>query len=230
MNDDKLILYYYGDGLSEAERRSIALALQDDSDAAARYAALCRDLDELADVDAIPMPGHVRQQLHESVDRIARPVMVRSGTSGGPFNLMSFVWGSTVTAALAIGIGIGVFFGGNDSLPEPSVNDAFVRGMQVYLSDARHDIRSMPTGTGEERAQLVMHIVDQNRLFERAAEQNDSHDLARVLRAFEPILLQLAAEDLSPARAEALRSQLSFELNVVLTKLSRDSSNETHST
>ena len=75
-----------------------------------------------------------------------------------------------------------------------------------------------------------MHIIDQNRLFERAAEQNDSQKLARVLRAFEPVLLQLAAEDLAPEDAEALRAQLAFELNVMLTKLSRDTSKETHST
>ena len=72
-----------------------------------------------------------------------------------------------------------------------------------------------------------MQIINQNRLFERAAEQNNAADLARVLRAFEPILVQLAKEDLSDAEAQALRAKLAFELNVMLTKLSRDASNET---
>ena len=72
-----------------------------------------------------------------------------------------------------------------------------------------------------------MQIINQNRLFERAAEQNDADDLARVLRAFEPVLVRLAEEDLSDADAEALRAKLAFELNVMLTKLSRDASNET---
>ena len=77
---------------------------------------------------------------------------------------------------------------------------------------------------------LILHIVDQNRLFEQAAVNNDSQDLARVLRAFEPILLQLAADDVTPQRAEYLRAQLAFELNVMLTKLARDASDQTHTT
>jgi DNA-binding FadR family transcriptional regulator len=77
---------------------------------------------------------------------------------------------------------------------------------------------------------LILQIIEQNRLFERAAEQNNSQSLARVLRAFEPILLRLAADDIAPEDAEALRAQLAFELNVMLTKLSRDTSKETQST
>jgi DNA-binding FadR family transcriptional regulator len=60
--------------------------------------------------------------------------------------------------------------------------------------------------------------------------QNDSQNLARVLRAFEPILLRLAADDIAPEDAEALRAQLAFELDVMLTKLSRGSSNKTQTT
>jgi hypothetical protein len=45
-----------------------------------------------------------------------------------------------------------------------------------------------------------------------------------VLRAFEPILLQLSEQDIAPEDAEALRAQLAFELQVMLTKLSRDAS------
>ena len=74
---------------------------------------------------------------------------------------------------------------------------------------------------------LALQIIEQNRLFERAADQNNSQSLARVFRAFEPVLLQLAAEDISPEDAAALQAQLIFELNVMLTKLSRDVSNET---
>ena len=51
-----------------------------------------------------------------------------------------------------------------------------------------------------------------------------------MLRAFEPILLRLAADDIAPEDAEALRAQLAFELNVMLTKLSRKPSKETQTT
>ena len=108
--------------------------------------------------------------------------------------------------------------------------DPFTRGMQVYLQEARAGLATMPVEAAEERVALIMHIVEQNRLFEQAAARNDSQSLARVLRAFEPVLLQLATEDLAPEDARALRAQLEFELNVMLTKLSRTSSNGTQTT
>ena len=67
-------------------------------------------------------------------------------------------------------------------------------------------------------------------MFEMAAEQHNSPKLARVLRAFEPILLQLAANDIAPEDAEALRAQLAFELNVMLTKLATESSDDSETT
>ena len=71
-----------------------------------------------------------------------------------------------------------------------------------------------------------MNIIAQNRLYEKVAEQNDSQSLARVLRAFELVLVQLAADDITPQEAKDLQAKLLFELNVVLTKLARDPSDE----
>ena len=230
MNDETLILYYLDDGLSEAERRKIAAALGSDPALASQYAALCRDLDLLNAVDDAEVPAHVVQRMHDSIDRVARPVLVDTTPQSRTFNPLSFIWGAAVTAALAIGIGIGVYFSGETMPAQQDRGAPFVRGMQVYLQDARDDLTTMSTTGTDERARLVMHLVEQNRLFERAARQNDSADLARVLRAFEPILLKLASEDVTPVEAEALRAQLAFELNVMLTKLSRASSNETQTT
>ena len=41
--------------------------------------------------------------------------------------------------------------------------------------------------------------------------------------------MELAAEDLTPIEAEALRSQLAFEFDVMLTKLARDTSDDARS-
>ena len=57
-------------------------------------------------------------------------------------------------------------------------------------------------------------------------KQNNSPDLARVLRAFEPILLELAAGDIAADDAKSLRAQLAFELNVMLTKMAKESSDQ----
>jgi hypothetical protein len=110
------------------------------------------------------------------------------------------------------------------------VPGAFTRGMQVHFRDTQQNIAALAGDTTEDRTLLVMRIIQQNRLFERAAEQNNSAGLARVLRAFEPVLLRLAADDIAPEDAAALRRQLAFELNVMLTKLERDTSKETHKT
>ncbi len=240
MNDDQLILYYYDDGLSAAERRRIAAALENDEHLAARYAALCREFDRLATDDDPETPAHVVQRMHDTIDRIGRPAPVAGKPPTRRFSLPSFAWGAAVTAALAIGIGIGMFVAPEPTSPpvgtpvvaETGEGDrgSFARGVQVYFQDARADLDSLPVASAADRSRLITDIIEQNRLFERAAMQNDARDLARVLRAFEPILKRLADDDITPAEAEALRARLAFELNVMLTKISRDSSNETQTT
>jgi hypothetical protein len=108
-----------------------------------------------------------------------------------------------------------------------AIPGAFTRGVQVHFRDTFQELSSLPAESAADRSMLALQIIEKNRFFERAAIQNNSQSLARVLRAFEPVLLQLAAEDISPEDAAALQAQLVFELNVLLTKLSRDASNET---
>jgi len=238
INEETLTLFYYDDGLSAAERREVESALGDDTELATRYAALCRQLEQWREPDTIRAPSHVVQRWHDSIDRAAGAEQAEPKKTGGPVHFMSFFWGAAVTTALAIGIGIGVYFSA-DSPISPSVADlqvpapademtsvpaSFTRGLQVYLQDSQAEIGRLPLDSDANRSLLVMQIITQNRLFEQTAARNNSPELARVLRAFEPILLRLASEDLSPEDAVALRAQLAFELNVVLTKLARDTS------
>ncbi len=191
--------------------------------------------------DIHPAPTHVLQQWHDAIDEAAALERGREKKPEQHWHPTSFFWGMAVTAALAIGVGIGFFVSGDDSFTEqqtpliaqfgaqPNVNPAaFSRGLQVHLRDSRQQISSLDQST--DSILLVLKIIEQNRLFETVAEQNDAPNLARVLRAFEPILLQLAATDIAPEDAEALRAKLAFELNVMLTKLANESSDETHST
>ncbi len=106
---------------------------------------------------------------------------------------------------------------------------AFSRGLLVHFQESRNQLTGLDAGANGARSQLIMNIIQQNRLFERMATQNESPDLARVLRAFEPILTRLAADDISPEDAEKLQAQLAFELNIVLTKLARQVSDKTDS-
>ena len=140
---------------------------------------------------------------------------------------MSFAWGAAIAATIVLGVTINMR-GTEPVVIEPAgTSAAFTRGVQVHFRDTYSDLTSLPVESADERTALVLRLIDQNRLFERAAEQNNSDDLARVLRAFEPILIRLAADDITPEEAERLRGKLALELNVMLTKLSRDASNET---
>jgi len=72
MNEDNLILYYYNDGLSEDERRQVEAAIHSDGAVAARYDALCRELNGLAETDTPAVPAHTVQRWHDAIDREAR--------------------------------------------------------------------------------------------------------------------------------------------------------------
>ena len=236
MNDEKLTLYYYDDGLDDAERREVKAALDADEGLRARYDDLCRDLDALKSAETAAAPPDMVARFHDTIDRAAKLEAQRTPEPKPDrgFHFLSFAWGGAVAAVLVAGIAIGIYISGDEAAAPVDVpvaatgsSGSFARGLKVHLAESNSDIAAMPIDTGAERTMLIRHIVQQNRLFEVAAEQNGSDDLARVLRAFEPVLVELARDDISPEQAEALRSQLMFELNVVLTKLSRDSSDET---
>ena len=194
------------------------------------------------EADIHPAPSHVVQQWHNAIDEAAALERGRTKAPGQRWHPGSFFWGVAVTAALVIGVGIGFFISedngslpGNqvplvvDTTPRPNVVPAaFTRGLQVHLRDSRQQLVGLDDST--DKTMLVLQIIQQNRMFETAADQNNAPRLARVLRAFEPILLQLAATDIAPEDAEALRAQLAFELNVMLTKLASESSDDSQTT
>ena len=240
MNDDILTLYFYDDGLSAEERRGVALALQSDAELAERYRRLCDELSALEAPADETLPADLAARFHDTIDRAANLERGREPAARPSMHFWSFFWGAAVTAALAVGIGIGVWFGGDsaqdlthptDLFAESTVpSDAFVRSVQVHFRDSRAGLSDLSDIPAADRMILVAGLIEQNRLYARAAERNDADDLARVLRAFEPILVQLAAEDIAPADADALRAQLAFELDVMLTKLAREPSDQSGST
>jgi hypothetical protein len=246
MNDDTLILYYYGDGLSARERKAVEAALEQDPPLAERYRELCRDLDQLREAPIVAAPAPAVARWHRAIEQAAAAER-RAG--GAPASrrpeFPAFAW-AALAATLVAGIFIGLYLGGGGSPPAPTVAErgeveapagdgrgaqatpvAFSRGLELHLRESRRELASL-NGT-PERTMLIMEILRQNRLFERSAQQHDAQDVARVLRAFEPILLRLADENISPAEAAALKAKLAFELDVVLTKMQQRESDETDS-
>ncbi|HZW59853.1 MAG TPA: hypothetical protein VFE85_06125 [Woeseiaceae bacterium] len=242
MNDELLTLYYYRDGLTEAERRDVAAALESDAALRAAYEQLCRDLAQLGTPQEVAVKADVVARWHDSIERAARLERQRLPSRGRLLHVPSFAWGTVLAAVLIAGIGIGFYVAGtrvpvldgasvatgaDSTLPASRTSSlAFVRGLKVHLSKSRRELAGLPDDAAAERAALIAQMIEQNRLFERAAAQNGSRDLARVLRAFEPILERLAADDVTPREAEVLQAQLAFELNVMLTKLGRGESEQ----
>ena len=240
MNDDILTLYFYDDGLSAAERKEVAAALQSDAELAERYRQLCDELSALKEPVEESLSPDLAERFHATIDRAASLERGKEQPPEPRVHFLSFFWGAAVTAALAVGIGIGVWFGGNSTTAvTPPIEviasssgtpDAFVRSLQVHFRDSRAELADLSDISDADRMILVAGLIQQNRLYARAAEQNNERNLARVLRAFEPILVQLAAEDIAPTDAEALRAQLAFELDVMLTKLALEPSDQSGST
>lgn len=240
-SDDILILYYYKDGLSEKQRSEVQAAMRQDVAMRARYEQLRADLDDLDGTEAVsPAPDAVARW-HDSIDRAARVEHQRAITRSRAFLPPFFTWGAALAATLVVGIGIGNYLSGRGAIDPPigdyvtdnvepvthSASATFARGLAVHLRERRQELANLPAEASPERTILVSQMIRQNRMFERAAAEKDSEDIARVLRALEPILVQLASADLSPAEARALQAQLAFELNVVLTKYGRTASDET---
>ncbi len=191
--------------------------------------------------DIHPAPPHVKQQWHDAIDSAAAIERGKTRSATSPWHAASVFLGMAIAATLALGIGIGYFLADEGSngyvqgvqvadirTPVDAVPASLSRGVQVHFRDSREQLLSVPA-TGDQ-TELVLQIIEQNRMFVSAANNSNAPKLARVLRALEPILLRLAADDLAPADAEALRAQLAFELNVVLTKLAAESSDDSLTT
>lgn len=231
MNDEKLTFYYYKDGLSRYERQQITNLLATDDDVAERYREISRELDQLAAHTDITPPADMVERWHDSLKRAVRADMVEKRKPA--VHSWSFLLGVAVTVALTIGIGIGLLISNDETsstietrVVTASAPNALVRSLQVHLRESEQSLSTTPLSASADRTALIMNIIEQNRLYEKLAEQNESQSLARVLRAFELVLVQLADDDITPQEAAELQAKLLFELNVVLTKLAREPSDE----
>ena len=234
ISDETLTFYYYNDGLSASVRQQVANAMAVDAKLAEQYRLLSQNLDRIAEVAPVTAPKDMTERWHETIRVAARQESASERRQS--FHTWSFVLGAAVAVALVAGVGIGVFISGNQaSVPVTTVatvndrdtgNSAFVRGLQVHLRDSEAGLLTMTQDRSVERQELIGNIIRENRLFEKAAERNDAQNVARVLRAFELVLLQMAADDATPEDIDQLRAKLLFELNIMLTKISRDTSDQ----
>ena len=228
ISDDDLLLYYYRDGLDATERARIGTALAEQPELAQRLHRLVAQLDTAAEMPDVPVPAHIQQRWQSALARAAH-INESAATSAARTGRRFFTTGRWQLAAAAVVV-VAVLVTVQVSLQSPQertaevaapTGSAYERGLRWYLASTEQGLARLDSAQPDERAQLIETIIEQNRMYALAAERANEPQLARVLRAFTPIL-----ESLTDERRDASASdiaQLSFELRVMQARLKAES-------
>jgi hypothetical protein len=229
ITDDELLLYYYRDGLDAAERVRIGAAISNDPDLARRMHALVARLDAAAAMPEVPVPAHTQQRWQAALARAATDNRVATPTRGFFTQLR---WQAAAAAVAIVALTLTI-----QNVMSPSIQtaktvevsppgatsagdtSAYENGLKWHLASTEKQLASLGDATPEERARLVETIIGQNRIYALAAERAGEPQLARVLRAFTPILESVAGGRVESASSVA---QLNFELRVMQARLAAD--------
>jgi hypothetical protein len=219
ISDDDLLLYYYRDGLEPAERARIGAALAEQPALAQRLVALVGRLDAAAAIPDVPVPDAVKQRWRVALDAAARGQTTRAAPRVA--RMTKGRWLAAAAVALVAVVSVLQFTKQPPveqvaNVPAPTDNSAYERGLKSHLANTEQQLASLEKATPAERAELVDTIIEQNRIYALAAERAGKPNLARVLRAFTPILQDLEHEDADPSANVA---QLAFELRVMQGRL-----------
>lgn len=248
ITDDALVLYFYNDGLSSGERDQIERELEQDTQLSQRYSQLVKDMGRvslyastnIATVDksqwaraldaridsSIKQSSSGQSKRHIGSDRklaIAATVLVfiAGWFLGGMF--------TQVPSEVDINPRVAVRSGESADLlavRQSNSQQSLIRGIAAHFKDTQSQLASMDENNTVERDALIQAIVVQNRFFLEAARNNGADDLARLLRAFEPLLVSLSSSSQGQPRSkQQISDQLEFELGATLTKLDRKTSN-----
>lgn len=215
ISDDDLLLYYYRDGLDANERARIGTALAEQPELARRLHRLVAQLDTVVDMPEVPVPAHFQQRWESALGRAAP-------AKSTPRRFASVHWQAAAAAVVAVVLLITVQLVLRSPQQQPiaeatPVSSAYERGLRWHLASTEQGLAKLDDAKPDERAQLIAAIVEQNRMYALAAERANEPQLARVLRAFTPILQSLANESADASASDI--AQLSFELRVMQARL-----------
>ncbi len=229
ITDDELLLYYYRDGLEPTDRARIAAALAAQPELAQRLHKLVGRLDEVAAIPEVKVPLETQQRWKAALEQAA----ARRPTTQNLRPRRPFTDARWLAAAAAVVVAIVSVFYVIDSPPRaPTMANvapptdspaagaadasAYERGLKTHLASTERQLASLEEATPEERARLIETIIEQNRLYALAAERAGEPQLARVLRAFSPVLESMRQGEGNTAADAA---QLSFEMRVMQSRL-----------
>lgn len=222
INDDELLLYHYQDGLDAARMEAISRLLRGDPELARRYQQLRAELRQIpAPADAAPSAA--------AQDRWRLRLQQRAAVATQSRTPRTFALTLAAATLVLLGVAIGTRIAEQTApVAGPPIAAAdpqpLQRGLRAHFRDARAVLAQLPLDDAARRSELVNDIVAQNRLYERAALAHGDERLARVLRAFEPVLAELAQAPVDGESDSGARAQLDFELGVMQTKMSRSPS------
>lgn len=237
ISDNDLLLYYYREGLDTVERERIASALSEQPELAARLHRLVARLDAAAMTPEVPVPEHVRQRWQAALDQAAAESTEASETPRrqGPAKLRwSFVAAAAAGVLLIVSLTLnlqsprdGIVDPGSPPLTASTGTDdssAYERGLRLHLASTEVQLSNLDQASGEERERLIETIIAQNRLYAIAADRAGEPQLARVLRAFNPVLERLSVDRNDETSEEV--AQLTFEMNVMQARLAAARANK----
>lgn len=235
ISDEDLLLYYYRDGLDAEQRARIGAALSEQPELAQRLHRLVARLDAAAAAPDVPVPAHVQQRWQDALDRAAHGRAARTARADRRF-VGSPRWQASAAAVAVLALVVTFQLTMRSPSPDRTAEVAppppagtvagmseaprYERGLKWHLASTERRLAELESATPDERARLIDTIIAQNRLYALAAERAGEPQLARVLRAFVPILEDLARDPVGPPPSSIAR--LSFELRVLQARLSAE--------
>lgn len=220
ISDDDLLLYHYREGLAPEERARIGAALSAQPELAQRLHALVTRLDAVAAIPEVPVPEAVQQRWRAALDARAQAQPVASDNQTRSARRPNLLWPLAMAATAIVALVLVIPNRTPKVTPEITAtatdSAAYERGLKWHLASTERQLASLDSATPEERARLIDTIIAQNRIYALAAERAGEPQLARVLRAFSPVLEELTQEG---GDASASIAQLGFELRIMQGRL-----------
>jgi hypothetical protein len=231
ISDDDLLLYHYRE-LDAPDRARIGAALSEQPELAQRLQRLVSRLDAAAATPEVPVPAQVQQRWQAALEAAQRGETRTAPAMRQRFVQPQWLAAAATLAVVALVVGLREFNEQPPAVtaanPPPAATGstaaedatAYENGLKFHLASTERQLASLGETSPEERARLVETIISQNRMYALAAERAGEPQLARVLRAFGPVLESAAGGD-DQATADSV-AQLSFELRVMQARLGAD--------
>ncbi|MEO8061163.1 MAG: hypothetical protein ABI821_00295 [Pseudomonadota bacterium] len=228
ITDDDLLLYYYRDGLDAAERARIGEALAAQPELAQRFHRLVARLDAAAAIPDVPVPAETQKRWRTALEQAAnnqparapreirRPLVDMRWLASAAVVLLAIVSVFQFTRQPTAPQTAEVTTPTNQATAGEGGVSAYERGLKSHLATTEQQLALLENATPEDRKRLIETIVEQNRIYALAAERAGEPQLARVLRAFSPVLESLQ-KDKGDSTGDV--AQLAFELRVMQGRL-----------